>query len=137
MLLSRASRYSNPRLKAILTNEADRIIQRLERPMTCAERVREWLAARAPGDAPTMSVAAEQLGMSVRSLRRSLSEQAVCYPKLLEETRVAFAKRLLEDSARSIYQVAFDMGFSDPTAFHRAFRRWTGMTPLQYRGTSR
>jgi len=43
------------------------------------------------------------------------------------------ARRLLDDASRSIKETALAMGFSDPRAFHRAFRRWTGTTPKQYR----
>lgn len=132
-MLSREAMHKNPRLSALFTGEAERVLQRLERRVTHAERLRELLATQRVDETPTMSEVARRLGMSVRSLRRRLAEEGVSFPKLLEEAYVAFAKRLLEDPERSIYQAAFDMGFSDPSAFHRAFRRWTGMTPTQYR----
>ena len=132
-MLSQEAVHKSPRLSAIFTSEAERILHRLDGRKTCAERLREVLVEQRVDEALTMSGAARRLGMSVRSLRRRLAEEGVSYPKLLEEAHVAFAKRLLEDPDRSIYQAAFDMGFSDPSAFHRAFRRWTGMTPMGYR----
>jgi AraC-like DNA-binding protein len=132
-MLARESIHKNPRFHAMVTSEAERMLERLERGVTHAARVRELLASKRLGTAPSMNAVAAALGMSVRSLRRRLSEEGVSYPELLEQAQVAFAKRLLESPARSIYEVAFEMGFSDPSAFHRAFRRWTGMTPAQYR----
>lgn len=133
MLSQEAPIHKNPRLSALFTSEAERVLHRLERGVTHAERLRGLLAAQRVDAPPTMSDVARRLGMSVRSLRRRLAEEGVSYPKLLEEAHVAFAKRLLDDPDRSIYEAAFEMGFSDPSAFHRAFRRWTGMTPMQYR----
>lgn len=137
VLLESETAYKNPRLKSILTDEAERLLERLERAATTAERIREWLALRGAKNPPAMMEAAKQLGISVRSLRRRLVEEGASYPKLVEEAQAALAKRLLDASDRSIYEVAFEMGFSDPSAFHRAFRRWTGMTPVQYRENAR
>lgn len=136
-MLSGETLHKNPRLNALISGEADRLLQRLDRQVTHAERVRELLATQRVDDTPTMSDVARRLGTSVRSLRRRLAEEGVAFPKLLEEAHIAFAKRLLDDPDRSIYQAAFEMGFSDPSAFHRAFRRWTGMTPMQYRENPR
>jgi AraC-like DNA-binding protein len=136
-MLSQEAVHKNPRLSAILVGEAERVLDRLERSTTHAERVRDLLALRGVSDMRTMDAVARELGVSVRSLRRRLAEEGVSFPKLLEEAQLASAKRLLENPDRSIYDVAFAMGFSDPSAFHRAFRRWTGMTPSQYRASLR
>lgn len=136
-MLARTTLHTSPRLRAILADEAERMLGRLDHGVTYAERLRELLGTREGGGAPTMTWVAGRLGMSVRSLRRRLSEEGVSFPKLVEEAQVTLAKRLLESPERSIYAVAFEMGFSDPSAFHRAFRRWTGMTPGQYRATLR
>jgi AraC-like DNA-binding protein len=136
-MLSQEAVHKNPRLSAILVGEAERVLDRLERSTTHAERVRDLLALRGVSELRTMEAVARELGVSVRSLRRRLAEEGVSFPKLLEEAQLASAKRLLENSDRSIYDVAVEMGFSDPSAFHRAFRRWTGMTPSQYRASLR
>lgn len=133
-LLDREQLHKNAELHAILTSEAERKLNRLTRGVSHAERLREYLVATAPEERPDMTSVARGLGMSVRSLRRRLSEEGVSYAGLVEEAHASVAKRLLDDPIRSIYETAYDMGFSDPSAFHRAFKRWTGMTPKQYRG---
>jgi AraC-like DNA-binding protein len=71
--------------------------------------------------------------MSVRSLRRRLADEGASYKVLFDEALAVAAMRMLGDSRRTIQDIALAMGFSDPSAFHRAFKRWTGMTPVQYR----
>ncbi|MFM2416817.1 MAG: hypothetical protein RL385_1540, partial [Pseudomonadota bacterium] len=73
------------------------------------------------------------LGLSARSLRRRLSEEGLTYSAVTEEALSIVAKRLLRVGRLSIQEAAFEMGFSDTTTFHRAFRRWTGTTPSAYR----
>lgn len=80
-----------------------------------------------------MVMVARDLGMSVQSLRRRLKEEGVSYKAVLDEAFGTVATRMLSDSRQSIQETAHAMGFSDPTAFHRAFKRWTGMTPTEYR----
>lgn len=132
-LLDKEQLHKNAELHAVLTLEAERKLNRLTRGIGHAERLRAHLVARAPRERPDMTSAARQLGMSVRSLRRRLSEEGVSYAELVEEAHAVVAKRLLDDPSRSICAAAYDMGFSDPSAFHRAFKRWTGMTPTQHR----
>jgi AraC-like DNA-binding protein len=136
-MLSQEAVHKSPRLSVLLMDEAERRLERLERGVTHAERVRDLLATACVGEGSTMDAVARRLGMSVRSLRRRLAEEGASYPRLLEEAQAAFAKRRLQDPERSIYETAVDMGFSDASAFHRAFRRWTGMTPTEYRERSR
>jgi AraC-like DNA-binding protein len=82
-----------------------------------------------------MDDAARALGVSARSLRRQLAAEGVSYSELVERARVAAAKRMLRDPRTSIQEAAYAMGFAAPAAFHRAFKRWTGMTPKQYRAS--
>jgi len=76
---------------------------------------------------------AEQLHMSRRTLQRKLAEADLTYQKLVDDTRRDLAMRHLEDPRRSITDVTFLLGFSQQSAFTRAFRRWTGMSPSAYR----
>jgi AraC-like DNA-binding protein len=120
-------------LYTVLESLAERKLSRVTREGGHAERLRDYLVSNALAQRPQMDAVARSLGISVRSLRRRLDEEGVSYTSLLNEARATVAKRMLEDSSRSIYETAYAMGFSDPSAFHRAFKRWTGMTPTQYR----
>jgi AraC-like DNA-binding protein len=74
--------------------------------------------------------------MSERSLRRHLTREGISFPELLTDAQREIAERLLRDSTRTIQQAAYDMGFSSPSAFHRAFKRWTGRTPSEFRAAA-
>jgi AraC-like DNA-binding protein len=76
---------------------------------------------------------AQRLHMSRRTLQRKLAEAETTYQKLLEDTRRDLALRYLEDPRHSITDITFLLGFSQQSAFTRAFRRWTGMSPTDYR----
>jgi AraC-like DNA-binding protein len=78
-------------------------------------------------------VMAEQLHMSRRTLQRKLAEADLTFQKLVDDTRRDLAMRHLEDSRYSITDVTFLLGFSQQSAFTRAFKRWTGMSPSEYR----
>jgi AraC-like DNA-binding protein len=78
---------------------------------------------------------ARDLNMSRRSLQRRLAEAEATYQSLLDGTRRDMALRYLEDPAQSATDIAFLLGYSQQSAFTRAFRRWTGMSPSQYRSS--
>ncbi len=133
-LLDRPQLHYQPELHEVLRSQAERKLDRLTRGVTLAERLKQHLVARSPlGQAPDMTSIARDLGMSERSLRRRLSEEGTSYKAIVNEAFGKAATWLLSDSKRTIQETAHAMGFSDPTAFHRAFKRWTGMTPKQYR----
>jgi AraC-like DNA-binding protein len=71
--------------------------------------------------------------LSERTLRRRLSEYDTSYLDLLDELRAALARKLLQRPDRSIDGIAEQLGFSDPSSFFHAFKRWTGSTPVQFR----
>jgi AraC-like DNA-binding protein len=132
-LLDHTQLARNGELYTVLESLAERKLSRVTREGGHAERLRDYLTSNALAQRPQMDVVARSLGISVRSLRRRLDEEGVSYTSLLNEARATLAKRMLDDPRRSIYETAYAMGFSDPSAFHRAFKRWTGMTPTQYR----
>ncbi len=76
---------------------------------------------------------ADRLNMSQRSLQRRLQERHTCYRDLLEETRRDLANRYMEDTRYRISEITYLLGFSDPSNFTRAFRRWKGVSPTVYR----
>jgi AraC-like DNA-binding protein len=76
---------------------------------------------------------ARQLHMSRRTLQRKLAESNTTYQKLVDDTRRDLALRYMDDPRKSITDVTFLLGFSGQSAFTRAFRRWTGMSPTLFR----
>ncbi len=82
---------------------------------------------------------ARGLGLSTRSLQRQLAAEGVTFRDLLDDSRRTQAQAGLADPRHTVGEVAFSLGFNDPSAFIRAFRRWTGDTPgvWRHRGTTR
>ena len=76
---------------------------------------------------------AKQLHMSSRTLQRKLAEANTTYLQLVDDTRKDLALRYIEDPRRSVTDITFSLGFSQPSAFTRAFKRWTGRSPSGYR----
>lgn len=81
----------------------------------------------------TVSELGRRLGMSGRTLQRELASRGSSYRTLLREVRAELARQLLTDPGLSTTQIAMMLGYSHPTAFHRAFIGWTGTTPQAYR----
>jgi AraC-like DNA-binding protein len=81
----------------------------------------------------TAEETAKQLHMSPRTLQRKLAEANTTYLRLVDDTRKDLALRYIEDPRRSVTDITFSLGFSQPSAFTRAFRRWTALSPSEYR----
>jgi AraC-like DNA-binding protein len=125
--------HQHPALFSMLRAEAERVLERVTAGLKPSDEVRQYLMARPPARIPDVGTAARDLGISERSLRRRLAADATSYRSLVRATLEASAGHMLRDPSRSIQETAHALGFSDAGAFHRAFKRWTGMTPKQYR----
>ncbi|GAB5377669.1 MAG: AraC family transcriptional regulator [Acuticoccus sp.] len=82
---------------------------------------------------PKMAEIARGLGLSARTFHRRLSEHGMSFQSVTEETRRDLAEGLLRDEHHSLVEIAFLTGFSEQSAFNRAFKRWVGTTPATYR----
>lgn len=98
--------------------------------------LRAQLATRALTSETSMRAVARGLGLSVRSLQRRLHEAGTSYSDVLDGVRRELALRHLGEGRHSVGEVAFLVGFSQVPAFSRAFRRWTGESPQQWRRAS-
>lgn len=130
--LDEAQRYRNSEVYASLKAQADRALSRIEREESVRVRIERVLARRGTDGDITLAEVARELDTSRRSLLRKMSAEGVSFTALLAERRMQDAKRLLERPSASIQETAFALGFTTAAAFHRAFKRWTGMTPKQY-----
>jgi AraC-like DNA-binding protein len=107
------------------------------RPARLSDLVRRQVRERAPGRGPTVRTVAAALAMSPRSLQRGLAGEGTSYHELLAEVREDLARQLLAESRLSTSEIAFTLGFSEVSTFHRAFKRWTAQTPVAYRHAGR
>ena len=91
------------------------------------------LAANLAHGAVTLAEAARALHLSERTLQRRLDEAGTRFTELVDEVRKDMALRYVRDPRLALGEVAYLLGFAEPSPFHRAFRRWTGRTPLAVR----
>ena len=105
-----------------------------EQQMVC-HRVRQCIADRLPAPS-TIEEIADYLHYSARTLCRRLQAEGTSFQAVKDEVRRDIAIQRLTRSDDTITAIAFDVGFDNPTAFHRAFRHWTGSTPTVYRSTA-
>lgn len=96
-------------------------------------QVRQLLCRLLPQGEPKRDEVAQQLNMSSRTLQRRLQEEGSGFQQLLDECRQGLALQYLRQPEISLLEVAFLLGFADPSNFFRAFRRWFAMTPNEYR----
>jgi AraC-like DNA-binding protein len=126
-------RRRDPLLRNWLERKAEQILARQAGQEGVALEVRRLLAGAAGGDDASMEGAARRLGMSPRTLQRRLSQEGTSFNALREEVRKETAETFLADRTLSVGEVAFLLGFSEPGAFHRAFKRWHNTTPEAFR----
>jgi AraC-like DNA-binding protein len=96
-------------------------------------RVRRLLVEQLGQSVLTVDAVATELAVSRRTLTRRLAEERASFRQILDEVRRDFARALLQDRSSSIGDIAFFLQYSEPAAFHRSFRRWTGRTPRAFR----
>ncbi|HET6331774.1 MAG TPA: AraC family transcriptional regulator [Polyangiales bacterium] len=132
-LLDASTLHKDEELHNALAAEAKLRVARIAGRETYADRVLEVLMRGGAAQRLEMSSVARTLGLSPRSLRRRLEAEGASYNAIAENALTTFAKRLLAVEERTIQETAHEMGFSDASAFNRAFKRWTGTTPSSYR----
>ncbi|MET0284988.1 MAG: AraC family transcriptional regulator [Polyangiales bacterium] len=121
-------------LSSVLERHAeDRLAALPELTMSYADRVRQQLASQLGAGLSSLAEVAAKLKMSERSLQRRLASEGVSFDGLLDGLRHQLALRYLADPRLAVSDVAYLLGYSEPSPFHRAFRRWTGATPSEVR----
>lgn len=98
-----------------------------------ATRCRTYLLHHLTSGEPSEAEMAAAMGLSRRGMQRRLSELGWSYKRLVDDTRTELAKRYIADPRKSLTEIAFLLGFSEQSAFSRAFRRWVGVSPSEYR----
>lgn len=101
------------------------------------ELVKQTLRRSLAGKRPTVQEVAEELGLSVRTLQRRLSESKVSFQGLLEDVRKELAHHYLRQASVEFNEVAFLLGYEDANSFFRAFQEWEGLSPTEWRQRNR
>jgi AraC-like DNA-binding protein len=120
-------------LSALLDKIVTPVLANLEREVTLVDRVRNKITERMPKGGAAAPDIARALGMTQRTLHRRLTEEGVKFRDLVAEVRKTLSLAYMKEPRLSIAEIAYLLGFSDVSAFHRAFRRWTNETPRSYR----
>jgi AraC-like DNA-binding protein len=128
---------ANNEMLDALDARADRLLAELSSGRTVTDSVMRAISRLLKEEPPRIDEVAQGLAMSSRSLQRALTEEGTTYQELLDQTRRGLAVRYLADPGAVIFEVAILLGFSEPSAFHRAFKRWTGHTPRQFQRLGR
>ena len=126
----------NPHLALLHDQVIIRYLARLDKNDTI-HRVQAAIIERLPSGNVTQDVVAASVHMSVRSLQRKLRALGTGYRSVLEETRLELARSYVRDLDTELAEVGFLLGFSDHSAFTRAFKKWTGKTPSEARLAAR
>lgn len=113
----------------VLTEHADRLMAELEASRTVRGRVESALLPILHKGVPGMEQAAAGLGLSRQALYRQLRKEGVTYEAVTDALRHTMALHYLNGRKVSVNETAYLVGFSDPSAFSRAFKRWTGSSP--------
>ena len=124
---------ANPKLHRILQAHAEAALGERPSDQSTTRRVRELIVETLPCGTTSIEEIASQLEVSRRTLLRRLAAEDTTFKDLLDDTRRGLAMEYLSDGALGASEVALLLGYSQPTAFHRAFKRWTGLTPEGYR----
>lgn len=128
---------ADPALQSIVEREVCTIHRGLPGAESATDSVRRLLGDQLCDGEPRLERLAYELHMSPRTLNRRLLAEGTSFRRVLTDVRCELAERYLQERRLAVGEIAFLLGFSEASAFHRAFRRWTGSTPAAYRSARR
>ena len=123
-------------LAGYLSSHAETVLRSLVTGESTRERVRSAIWAMLGEGRPTVDRVATALQLPPRTLQRHLSQEGTSLHRELEEVRKTMAMAMLRDRTTPIDEVAFLLGYAEPSTLFRSFKRWTGITPHQYRAAA-
>ncbi len=131
--LQKPNKLGDQSLAKFFDTHLDGELAAFEDDATLDRRVRNQVSRSLSQGVPRISEVAGGLGMSGRTLQRRLSERGYSYQAVVDEARRELAERLLRETEYPLTEIAFLTGFSEQSAFNRAFKRWAGQTPRSFR----
>lgn len=130
--LDRAQPHADSMMNTMLRQHADRMLQEKTPAHRLKGRLETILLHELDPSTAQLEEMAQRLGVTARALRDNLRREGVTLTSLIEQTRCRIACQELRRPRTTIRATAERLGFSQPSAFHRAFRRWTGRTPVEF-----
>lgn len=124
---------ADKRLYPILRRYLDRVLEEMPREEGLLVAVRRAIGEAMRDGDPTLAQVAKKVVSSPRTLQRQLKNHGVEFKKLVDDTRHRFSLNYLRDPKHTLTEIAYLLGYSEVSAFNRAFKRWTGSTPSEYR----
>jgi AraC-like DNA-binding protein len=124
---------AEPALQDLIEVQVERSLRDLSQPETTTDTLRHLVGEELRDGEPTLERLAGRLHMSARTLHRRLGEENTTFRQVVSEVRRELAERHLRERKLAVAEIAFLLGFSEASAFHRAFKRWTGSSPQAYR----
>jgi AraC-like DNA-binding protein len=127
--------YANPELKKHFENYAQEFLAEMDRQDEHARAVTKILLSKLDDEDLTIKKVAKEMSVSVRTLQNRLKDEGVVFSDLLQDVRKRLAQKYLRENY-SVEDITYLLGFSEPSVFRKAFKRWEGVTPRQYRESS-
>lgn len=132
-LLQQPLAHSDPGLKAMMDDRAEELLREFEQKTNLVNEVRARVADLLPAGEPSLDAVAQRLQLSARALQNRLRQAEVSFKDVVDQVRRILVLGYLRDERLSLLDLAFLLGFSEQSSFSRAFRRWFGESPQQYR----
>ena len=127
------SRQAQPGMFDLLARQCELQLLKIRSKWTMGDRVKDRLAPLLQGDTPDLATIADQLGIAPWTLQRQLKEERTGFRELLDETRQELASGYIRETRTSMSEIAWLLGFANPAAFHKAWKRWFGTSPAEHR----
>jgi AraC-like DNA-binding protein len=127
---------ADPRLFGIMKRYLEQILKEMPAEHGVLPAVRRAIAETMRECEPHLARVAKKMAMSPRTLQRQLKKDGIKFKHLVDSTRRHFAESYLKDGDTTLTEIAFLLGYSEVSAFTRAFKRWTGLPPVAYRRQS-
>lgn len=131
--LDRPVPAADKRLYPILRRYLDRVLEEMPREEGLLIAVRRAIGEAMRDGDPTLARVAKKVAAGSRTLQRQLKDHGVEFKRLVDDTRHRFSLNYLRDPKHTLTEIAYLLGYSEVSAFNRAFKRWTGSTPSEYR----
>ncbi|MBU2874640.1 AraC family transcriptional regulator [Marinobacter salexigens] len=116
-----------------LTLLCDMEMREIQRGWTTGDRVKSLLTPLFRGETPSLETIASKLGVTPWTLQRQLGSENTGFRELMDETRKQLARDYIRETETSLSEIAWLLGFSNPAALHKAYRRWFGISPGEHR----